>query len=106
MGIFMYYVYIMTNKRKNVLYTGATGDIVGRVRQHKDKALPGFTNQYQVRHLVYYEEYQYVYDALAREKQLKSWKRRWKEDLIRKLNPTWKDLASDWYDRDAESSSA
>ncbi|MFH1207413.1 MAG: GIY-YIG nuclease family protein [Patescibacteria group bacterium] len=99
----MYYVYIMTNKRKNVLYTGVTSNIVGRVWQHKNKALPGFTSKYRVCCLVYYEEYQYVYDAIAREKQIKNWKRKWKEDLIRKLNPGWKDLASEWYDRDAES---
>ncbi|MFA5134448.1 MAG: GIY-YIG nuclease family protein [Patescibacteria group bacterium] len=93
----MYCVYIITNKRKNVLYTGVTSNIVGRVRQHKNKVLPGFTSKYRVQHLVYYEEYQYVYDAIAREKQIKGWRRSKKETLIRQLNPSWSDLSVGWH---------
>ncbi len=101
----MYYVYIMTNKRKNVLYVGMSGHLFGRVLQHKQKEVEGFTSKYNLDRLVYFEEYQYVYDAIAREKQLKNWKRRWKEDLIRTMNPAWLDLAIGWFDRDPESSS-
>ncbi len=75
----MYYVYIMTNKRKNVLYVGITRDVQGRVAQHKRKRAPSFTSQYNVNVLVYYEEYQYVYDAILRERRLKNWKREWKK---------------------------
>ncbi len=93
----MYYVYIMTNKRKNVLYVGMTRDLHGRVSQHKYKVVPGFTSQYNVNVLVYYEEYQYVYDAILREKQLKGWRREKKERLIRTMNPGWHDLSKEWY---------
>lgn len=94
----MYYVYIMTNKRKNVLYTGVTSNIVGRVEQHKNKAFPGFTSKYRVSRLVYYEEYQYVYDAITREKQIKNWHRQWKINQITKYNPDWEDLAANWHE--------
>lgn len=93
----MYYVYIITNKRKNVLYVGTTGHLYGRVQQHKQKELKGFTSKYNLSRLVYFEEYQYVYDAIAREKQLKNWHRQWKINQITKCNPDWDDLAADWY---------
>lgn len=83
----MYYVYIMTNKINTVLYTGVSGNLKGRVLQHKNKEVSGFTSHYNISKLVYYEEYQYVYDVIAREKQLKNWKRKWKEDLIKNMNP-------------------
>jgi len=60
----MFYTYIMTNKRKNVLYTGVTGDLQWRVYEHKHKLIKGFTSKYNVNQLVYYEEYQYVEDAI------------------------------------------
>lgn len=91
-----YYVYILTNKNNNVLYTGVTRHLEGRVRQHKNKEIEGFTNQYNVNKLVYFEEYEYVYDAIAREKQIKGWLRKKKITLIVKNNPKWQDLSKDW----------
>ena len=92
-----YYVYILSNKRKNVLYTGITGNLQGRVYEHKDKLLEGFTSRYNVDRLVYYEEFGDVYEAIAREKQIKNWHRQWKLDLIKKRNPTFVDLSAEWY---------
>jgi len=100
-----YYVYILTNKRKNVLYVGVTSNLEGRMWQHKNKEVKGFTSKYNVNQLVYYEEYGDIYEAIQREKQIKNWKRQWKEELIFKSNPLWKDLSQGWYDRDSESSS-
>ena len=89
---YCYYVYIMTNKRKNVLYVGVTSHLEGRVRQHKCGEIKGFTSRYKVSQLVYYEEFDYIYDAIAREKQIKAGSRKKKIALINKLNPAWKDL--------------
>ena len=101
MGIFymgkQYYVYIMTNKRKNVLYTGVTSDLYGRVWQHKKKFVKGFTSKYNINQLMYYEEFDSSYDAIRREKKIKGWTREKKEALIHSVNPTWKDLSEDWY---------
>ncbi|MFH1236730.1 MAG: GIY-YIG nuclease family protein [Parcubacteria group bacterium] len=94
----IYSVYIMTNRGNTVLYTGVTGNLAGRVLQHKLRLVPGFTSRYRVCKLVYYEEYQYVDDAIAREKRLKNWHRQWKINLITKNNPKWEDLAADWYE--------
>jgi len=93
----MFYTYIMTNKRKNVLYTGVTGDLQWRVYEHKHKLIKGFTSKYNVNQLVYYEEYQYVEDAILREKQIKRWRREKKEFLIKQINPLWKNLSFDWF---------
>lgn len=92
-----YYVYIMTNKINTVLYTGVTRDLVGRVRQHKSKLVPGFTSRYNVNKLVYYEQCQYIEDAINREKQLKNWHRQWRFNLIRLNNPNLMDLSNKWY---------
>ena len=91
-----YYVYILTNKRNNVFYVGVTSTLQHRVWEHKNKVHAGFTAKYNINKLVYYEEYQYVEDAIYREKQLKKWRRQWKVDLIKKSNPYWNDLAADW----------
>ena len=88
-----YYVYILTNKNKNVLYTGVTNDLVRRVYEHKnhfDK--DSFTAKYAVTQLVYYEETSDVHAAIAREKQIKSWSRMKKFFLIREKNPAMEDL--------------
>jgi len=87
-----FYVYIMTNKRHTVLYTGVTGDLQYRVIQHKAKVNSGFTEQYNVKKLVYYEEYPDAYTAILREKQIKGGSRQKKIDLINSLNPYWVDL--------------
>ena len=92
-----YYVYLLASKTYT-LYAGMTGNLEGRIRQHKEKEVPGFTSRYNVTRLVHYEEYQYVRDAIAREKQIKDWRRSKKIALIESLNPEWKDLAADWFD--------
>ena len=90
-----YSVYILTNKHHTVLYTGVTGNLGRRVREHKEKLTPGFTKQYNVGRLVYFEHYGKVQDALAREKQIKAGSRQKKLDLINNFNPEWRDLAED-----------
>ena len=90
-----YYVYMVTNQRKTVLYTGITSELVKRTIQHKEKKFPGFTQRYNVDRLVYYESHEMVEDAIKREKQIKGWTRRKKEKLINKFNPEWKDLFED-----------
>jgi len=84
--------------RSRVLYVGVTGDLVARVLQHKTCATDGFTSRYRVVRLVHFEETDYVHSALTREKQIKGWSRARKVDLIERKNPTWEDLAVDWYD--------
>jgi putative endonuclease len=95
-----YYVYIMTNK-SGTLYTGMTNNIKKRVYDHKNKLIPGFTEKYNINRLVYYETFDDVYSAIAREKTIKGWLRKKKIELIQKTNPDWKDLAKDWYDQDS-----
>ena len=88
-----YYVYILTNKNHNVLYTGVTRDLVRRVYEHKNHADPNsFTAKYKVDRLVYFEETSDVKAAIEREKQIKSWSRDRKIDLIFNFNPHWVDL--------------
>ena len=91
-----FYVYIMASK-SGTLYVGFTNCIEGRVYQHKNDLIDGFTKKYQCHKLVYYEEHQYVWDAIDHEKQIKRWRREKKEDLIRSINSSWKDLAFDWH---------
>jgi len=90
-----YYVYIMTNENDTVLYTGVTSNLKVRTYQHKNKLVKGFTQKYNVSKLVYAEVYDYVWDALRREKQIKSGSRQKKLDLINRNNPEWKDLSDD-----------
>ncbi|MEK7654758.1 MAG: GIY-YIG nuclease family protein [Pseudomonadota bacterium] len=87
-----YYIYILASQRNGTLYIGVTNNLLNRVKQHREKKNQGFTKRYHVNMLVYYEEFQYIYDALAREKQLKNWRRLWKLDLIEQYNPGWHDL--------------
>ncbi|MGV9012727.1 MAG: GIY-YIG nuclease family protein [Flavobacteriales bacterium] len=92
-----YWVYFMTNKWNTTLYTGVTNDLEVRVNQHKE-ALDkmAFTAIYGLNRLVWYEEHNDINVAILREKQIKRWKRDWKNDLIRAMNPTWRDLSDDW----------
>ena len=91
-----YYVYILTNKNHNVLYTGVTNDLIRRVYEHKHHVLKdSFTSKYNVTNLVYFEETTDVKAAIEREKQIKSWKRMKKMFLIQDKNPTFKDLYPD-----------
>jgi len=87
-----YSVYIMASKRNGTLYIGITSNLIYRVYQHKHKNANGFTSKYDVNKLVYYEQTEDVRSAIKREKQLKNWKRKWKLELIEKINPNWKDL--------------
>jgi len=93
----IYYVYIMTNKTNSVLYTGITYNLEGRVSQHKNKELPGFTSLYNINKLIYNEEFDDVYNAITREKEIKGWLRKKKIALIEKNNPDWKDLSINWH---------
>lgn len=91
-----YYVYILTNKKDGVLYVGVTNDITRRAFEHKtSQNSSSFTAQYNLRRLVYFEETASVTDAIAREKQLKNWRRAWKVALIENDNPNWSDLSVD-----------
>ena len=90
-----YYVYILANRRYGVLYVGVTNDLVRRISQHKQKAVPGFTQEYGVTRLVYFEEHASIIEARARERSLKRWRRAWKLALVDKLNPEWRDLAEE-----------
>ena len=87
-----YYVYIMTNRRNNVLYTGVTNDLVRRVWQHRNGQTDGFTARYRCSKLVLYEIFRDPYSAIAREKQIKAGRRRRKVELIEQMNPDWRDL--------------
>ena len=90
-----YYVYIMTNERNMVLYTGVTNDLKRRVYEHKEKLVDGFTKKYNVTKLVYYEVYEEAQGAISREKQLKGGSRRRKIELVNSENATWRDLYYD-----------
>lgn len=92
-----FYVYIMASF-SGTLYVGITNDLVRRVEEHKQGKIPGFTQKYGCKKLVYYEEYEYVYDAIEREKQLKKWNRKKKEELIKEMNSHWRDLYDDLVD--------
>ena len=87
-----YYVYIMTNPTRTVLYTGVTNDLRKRVYQHKEKLVPGFTGSYNVSKLVFYEMTPDVRSAIAREKQIKGGSRAKKITLVETMNPEWSDL--------------
>jgi len=87
-----FYVYIMASRRNSTLYVGLTFDLIKRVLEHKNKVIPGFTAQYNVHMLVYYETHSTYIEAARREKRFKNWCRQWKINLIEELNPEWRDL--------------
>ena len=87
------FVYILANKRNGTLYVGVTNDLARRVSEHKAKLVPGFTRKYGVDLLVYFEAFDSILEARAREHSLKRWRRAWKIDLIEKLNADWRDLS-------------
>ena len=88
----LYFVYILASRRNGTLYIGVTNNLLKRVDQHRRNLMEGFTNNYGVHRLVYYEQFRDIRLAIGREKQLKKWNRRWKLDLIEKDNPQWHDL--------------
>ena len=90
-----YYVYILASKKNGTLYIGVTNDLIRRIYEHKNDLNDGFTKKYQVHNLVYFELFEDSYNAIVREKRIKTWKREWKIELIEKNNPDWKDLYSD-----------
>lgn len=90
-----YYVYILASRRNGTLYIGMTNDLPRRVDEHRNHRIEGFTARYHVHRLVYFEEGNDVRAVIAREKQLKKWKRQWKIDLIERDNPEWRDLYDD-----------
>ena len=97
-----YWVYILTNRPNGTLYIGVTGGIDDRLERHVIGEGAKFTAKYKLNILVYYEEFQYINDAIAREKQLKNWHRKWKINLIEESNPNWLNL---WKQLDSETSS-
>ena len=91
-----YWVYMLTNKPNGTLYTGVTNSLERRVREPQSGLIPGFTKQYGLKRLVYFEEYRDILDAIDREKEIKGWLRIKKTALIRAGNPLWRNLAEDW----------
>jgi len=90
-----FYVYILASGRNGTLYVGVTNNLARRVTEHKSGAVPGFTRQYGVDQLVYFEEYGSILEARDREHKMKRWRRDWKLELIEKLNPNWRDLSTE-----------
>ena len=90
------FIYIITNKYQTVVYTGVTSNLPQRIKDHIDKKYPNsFSARYSLNMLVYYEQFQWIGDTIAREKQIKAGSREAKNNLIRSINPTWKDLYDD-----------
>ncbi|MDH5506492.1 MAG: GIY-YIG nuclease family protein [Anaerolineae bacterium] len=92
-----YFVYILASKSGN-LYTGITSNLEKRISHHKQKTVEGFTAKYNITRLVYFEETKEVQAAVAREKQIKSWRRNKKVELVKSINPKWKDLSEAWHE--------
>ncbi|MGR5341971.1 GIY-YIG nuclease family protein [Vibrio astriarenae] len=86
-------VYMMASNNRKTLYIGVTTNLQGRVWQHKNGIVDGFSKKYQTHRLVFFEQYHDVTAAIAREKQLKNWHREWKNNLVEQQNPQWSDLS-------------
>ena len=95
-NVYQYYLYILSNKYNGTLYIGVTNDLERRMFEHKNKLIEGFTKKYSLNRLIYFETFQYINDAIKREKNMKKWKRQWKINLIEEENPNWQDLSKDW----------
>ncbi|MBU6417839.1 MAG: GIY-YIG nuclease family protein [Xanthomonadaceae bacterium] len=85
-------VYILATKPYGTLYVGVTSDLVKRIWQHRNDAVEGFTRQHGVYHLVHFEQFRSMVEAIEREKELKKWRRAWKIALVEESNPDWRDL--------------
>jgi putative endonuclease len=94
-GMKSFWVYILASRPRGTLYVGMTNDLIRRVYQHREGVVGGFTQQYRVKSLVYYEQHATAFAAIQREKNIKHWPRQWKIDLIRSLNPDWRNLWDD-----------
>ena len=92
----IYYIYLIANWNNKVMYAGVTNNLERRIYEHKNKLVRGFTEKYNVNKLVYYEQAKDVVSAIAREKEIKKWRREKKNQLVNKTNPSWKDLSSEW----------
>ena len=90
-----YYVYILANKSHGTIYIGVTSDLMKRIHGHRIGAVPGFTKSFNVKLLVHFEIYGEIEQAILREKRLKKWHRQWKDELIARNNPDWRDLWSE-----------
>ena len=88
-----YFVYMMASARKGTLYIGVTSNLARRTGEHKQDLRKGFTEKYGIHRLVWFEEYGDIRDAILREKRMKKWRRKWKIELIEKVNPDWTDLS-------------
>jgi len=88
-------VYIITNHRHGTLYTGVTSNLARRMYEHREQLLDGFASKYGLTELIWYEVHDTMATAIAREKQIKTWQRGWKIELIEQMNPTWNDLYGD-----------
>jgi putative endonuclease len=88
------YVYIITNKSDRVLYTGVSANLERRISEHRSMLVPGFTETYKCTKLIYFEFYSSIFEAIAREKQIKAWRRSKKIELIKSMNPLWRELTS------------
>jgi putative endonuclease len=94
----MYFVYIMTNRSKS-LYTGVANNLMRRVREHKTGIASGFIAKYKLDRLVYFERFDDIHNAIEREKRIKGWLRIKQIALIASVNPAWRDLSEEWYER-------
>ena len=91
-----YYVYLLTNWNNKVIYVGVTNNLIRRLFEHRNKCVKGFTEKYNVHKLVHYEVTSDVGSAIAREKEIKKWRREKKNRLVETTNPDWKDLSAGW----------
>ncbi len=99
MGPHTYFVYILSNARRTVLYIGVTNDLKRRLEEHRRGAGESFSNKYRTTDLLWCERFGFIHDAIAREKQLKNWHREWKWNLVRESNPEMRDLAEEVSER-------
>ncbi len=91
-----YYIYLLTNWNNKVMYVGITNNLERRIYEHKNKLVKGFTEKYNVNKLIYFEEARDAIVAIAREKEVKKWRREKKNLLVNRVNPTWRDLSEDF----------
>ena len=89
-------VYLLASSSHGTFYTGVTSDLVKRIHQHRTEAFGGYTAEYGIKRLVWFERHETMDTAIRREKQIKRWLREWKYDLVNSMNPTWRDLAEDF----------
>jgi len=95
LGMGSYWVYILSSRPRGTLYVGMTNDLIRRIYEHREGLVEGFSKEYGVKMLVYYEQHATAMAAIQREKNIKHWSRQWKIDLIRSMNPDWRDLWED-----------